>query len=166
MHHGFTKVPSIVFDNYLPQTTSLAEMKILLVIIRQTMGWKNIKTGKRKIKDRISHNLFIHKTGLSRKVISKSIHSLVSKGLITVFDYRGNVLDTPQKRKGKSMLFYSFSGIQLMHFKASTYAQSTIRPMHKRTYNKRNHIKEIETKETVKSIEDIIRLYQSKYLKN
>lgn len=101
-----TQVPNELFDIHLPKLSE-AELKVFLIIIRQTYGWVNMKTGKRKSKDRISHSQFIKKTSLCRRVISNSIKSLVTKGLINISDYGGNVLNEPTLRKGKSSLIYS-----------------------------------------------------------
>lgn len=78
-----TQVPNILFDLHLPSLTE-SELKILLVIIRQTYGWIDKCTGKRKLQDRISHSQFITKTGLSRRIISKALQNLVSKGLVGI----------------------------------------------------------------------------------
>jgi phage replication O-like protein O len=161
MNKGFTQVPNEIFDKHLPHLT-LAELKLLLVVIRQTIGWVFKKSGKRKTRDRISHEHFIRKTNLSRKIISKSLQSLVTKGLIIISDYRGNILESPYKRKGRSYLYYSFSGLQLVHFKPGTCANKSIRPVQKSLFNKINYKKETETKETVKSIAEIIHVYNSK----
>jgi len=40
----FTNVPNIIFDTHL-KDLGYAELKILLVIIRQTYGWKDKHTG-------------------------------------------------------------------------------------------------------------------------
>ena len=70
-----TQVPNILFDTHLPNLTE-SELKILLVIIRQTYGWIDKFTGKRKIKDRISQSQFRIKTGLSKRIISKTLKML------------------------------------------------------------------------------------------
>ena len=102
----FTQVPNKVFDVHLPNLTG-SELKVLLVIIRQTYGWVDTRTGKRKVRDRISHGQFVMKTALSRRVVSRSINSLVEKRLIQVSDYSGSILGTSNQRKGK-LLYYSF----------------------------------------------------------
>src|SRR5436190_1188405 len=102
-----TQVPNILFDTHLPNLTE-SELKMLLVIIRQTNGWIDPKTRQRKTRDRISHNQFIQKTGLSRRVISKTLKSLISKGLVTVTCHDGNILHKSEERKGMAKLFYSF----------------------------------------------------------
>jgi len=53
-----TQVPNILFDTLIPTLTE-AEIKLLLVIMRQTYGWVGSKTGKRKQHNRISRNQFL-----------------------------------------------------------------------------------------------------------
>ncbi len=102
-----TQVPNIVFDAHLPSLTE-SELKLLLIIIRQTFGWFDKATGQRKTRDRISHGQFMKKTGLSRRVITKALKSLVEKGLITVTCENGKTLHQAVERKGVARLFYSF----------------------------------------------------------
>lgn len=102
-----TQVPNILFDRYLPLLTE-SELKILLIIIRQTYGWVDKRTKRRKTKDRISHNQFIQKTGLSRRVISKTLKSLLTKRYINICDQYGQALSESKDRKGRSHIFYSF----------------------------------------------------------
>jgi hypothetical protein len=64
-----TLVPNIFFDQLLPTLTE-AEIKLLLVIIRQTYGWIDSRTGKRKQRNRISRKQFVVKTGSWNGAIS------------------------------------------------------------------------------------------------
>lgn len=130
-----TQVPNVIFDTYLPELTE-AELKILLIIIRQTLGWVDRKTGKRKAKDRLTNTQLQQKTGLSRRVVTKAIQSLVTKSLIQVTDFRGNILYNPSQRKGKSYLYF---GIIV----PLTSAQKVLRPVHKSNHNKTNSTKTI-----------------------
>ena len=102
-----TQVPNVVFDNLLT-TLTLSELKILMIIIRQTYGWIDQRTGKRKRRDRISHKQFMQKTGISRRMVSKTLQSLVSKGLVSITNRNGHFLNQPEKRKGVSWIYYSF----------------------------------------------------------
>ena len=133
-----TQVPNEVFDIYLTDLT-FSELKILLYVIRQTYGWQ-LKNGKRKKRDRITHNLFKQKTGLSRRVITDVIQSLITKHLITVTDYKGDKLHTPEQRKGKVGIYYAPYFI--------TYAESSKKvcskdhqPVQNKVYNKTNSTK-------------------------
>jgi hypothetical protein len=101
-----TQFPNILVDSYLPNLTE-SELKMLLVIIRQTNGWIDKRTGRRKTRDRISHGQFMQKTGLCRKIVSKSIQSLVSKDLVKITDRTGKRLQRPEDRKGISWMYYS-----------------------------------------------------------
>ena len=118
LYQQTTQVPNIVFDTYLPTLTG-AEYKVLSIIIRQTNGWYDKTTGRRKTRDRISHGQFMKKTGLCRRVVSKSLQSLVNRGLVTVGDRMGRPLQNARDRKGMSHLYYGLSYTQVW---AKTYA--------------------------------------------
>ena len=76
-HAQTTPVPNVLFDVYLKQLKG-AELKVLLIIIRQTLGWADTKTKLgRKEKDWISGSQLHLKTGISRRAISIAIDGLV-----------------------------------------------------------------------------------------
>jgi hypothetical protein len=103
---GTTPVPNVLFDIFLKELKS-AELKVLLVIIRQTLGWSDkIGARGRKEMDWISSGQLRTKTGSSRRAISSAIEVLVSKELIVVLDRHGNLLNDPLKRQGKPKLFF------------------------------------------------------------
>jgi len=93
-----TPVPNAVFDEHLWEL-KIAELKILLVIIRQTLGW-------RKGCDWISSSQLIAKSGCSQRAIVSAIQVLIEKNLILVMDESGKFLNSPDERKGKKQLFY------------------------------------------------------------
>lgn len=162
-----TQVPNTLFDIYL-STLKESELKILLVVLRQTNGWIDIKTGKRKTRDRISRTQFMQKTGLSRKIVSLAIKGLLQKGLLTITDQSGNLLHLSEDRKGKNYIFYAS---KLGHILSTTSVHSSPAPGYNSTHNKRNYTKENKSKGSVLpirqnstgSIEKIIELskYQS-----
>ncbi|MCG3165602.1 MAG: hypothetical protein POELPBGB_01370 [Bacteroidia bacterium] len=156
-----THVPNELFDKHLPHLT-FAELKILLIIIRQTQGWVDTKTGKRKVRDRISRTMFMAKTNLSRRVISHTIQSLISKELITVTDYTGAELPAPDERKGQFLYYSLYSSIQ-GHLGAHTRALPLPTPGHPVNHIKRKNKKENKTKETVQSIGNILEKMYKKY---
>lgn len=104
---GTTPVPNGLFDEHLA-TLKPAELKLLLIIIRQTWGWKDERTGKRKQIDWISGSQLRGKTGCSKRAISQATAQLIKSGLIDVIGERGVQLKTPEERKGKLRLFYRF----------------------------------------------------------
>lgn len=101
-----TSVPNVLFDSYLKELKT-AELKVLLIIIRQTLGWsdKRAVLG-RKHKDWISNSQLRSKTGSSRRAISSATEGLVSKQLIEVLDSFDNPLTKPSERKGKMRMYY------------------------------------------------------------
>jgi len=106
MQSNTTPVPNVLFDYYLKEL-KLAELKILLVIIRQTSGWRdNYTKSKRKERDWISGSQLVLKTGSSMRAINEAIQVLVQKKLIDVLSFSGEVLDAPEKRRGQQKLFY------------------------------------------------------------
>lgn len=130
-----TQIPNNLFDTYLPNL-NFSELKILLYILRQTNGWI-YKNGKRKERDRITHSQYSSKTGLSRRIISETIQSLIDKKLIKVTDYGGNQLHTPKERKGKIGIYYA-SCLQSYAEYDKKISKITPKPMQNRVYNKTN----------------------------
>lgn len=111
MQCSTTPVPNIVFDHYLKEM-KLAELKILLIVFRQTFGWQDKFTkSKRKELDWISNGQLALKTGSSKRAINEAIQTLVQKKLIDVLSISGDVLDAPEKRRGQQKLFYRPSAI-------------------------------------------------------
>lgn len=60
---GFTKFSNPVIDHVMPQVSPPA-WKVLTVIWRQTEGWLDLQTGKRKEWDEISYSQFMERTGI------------------------------------------------------------------------------------------------------
>lgn len=142
MKFQHTQIPNTLFDTYLPQLKE-SELKILLVVMRQTYGWIDTKTGNRKTRDRISRTQFMQKTGLSCKIVSKAIKSLAGKELLIITDQTGNLLHNAEERKGKYYIYYSF---KLGHIKTEANVHSASSPGYNCTHNKRNYSKENKTK--------------------
>ena len=104
-----TPVPNALFDSWLGELKA-SELKILLIIIRQTLGWKDLTgSGGRKSRDWISTSQLERKTGASRRAISTGLARLVHHGLIRITDARGFELNQAINRKGKIKLFYELS---------------------------------------------------------
>ena len=104
-----TPVPNVLFDLYLKELKS-TELKILLVIIRQTLGWVDRRAlyGRKEI-DWISGSQLQSKTGCSRHAISSAIEVLVKCSLIEVCDHNRRQLAKASDRKGKQRLFFCLS---------------------------------------------------------
>lgn len=71
---NYTQTPNVCFDEIF-KTLKEGELRVILVLIRQTFGWH-------KPYDRISLSQLAEKTGMERKSICRSLNSLIEKGLI------------------------------------------------------------------------------------
>jgi len=99
-----TMVPNLLFQ-LIPQLKPSCVI-IMLIILRQTIGWYDPITKKRKIRDWISYKQFQTKTGLSIKTISQSINTLIELNFIKATDFSGNELRKSTSRKGKVRIYY------------------------------------------------------------
>lgn len=106
MQPSTTPVPNVFFDVHLKELKQ-AELKVLLVVIRQTLGWADRRgmLGRKEI-DWISGSQLQQKTGNSKRSITAATDTLVRKNLIEILDVNGNILDNAEKRQGKTKLFY------------------------------------------------------------
>ncbi|WP_046756468.1 replication protein [Kordia jejudonensis] len=101
-----TNVPNNLFDIYL-KDLGYAELKVFLVIIRQTYGWKDKRTNSYKHWDWISQQFFVRKTGLSARAVSTAISKLIYKRLIQVKNKQGSLLFHKIERQRESKLYFS-----------------------------------------------------------
>ena len=142
IYHQTFQVSNMVVDRYFAELTG-AEVKLLILVFRQTHGWVDQRTGKRKTRDWISHTQFVRKTGLSRRVISTTVQSLIAKGLITATDPTGQLLPNIEDRRGQPRIFYAPNMCTFrqepVHFLPQTCAESA--------HNKTNYTKINNTKE-------------------
>jgi phage replication O-like protein O len=170
MQENYTKTPNIIFDQLLRELNN-SELKILLVIVRQTYGWRDSKSKEYKKRDRITYNQFISKTGISRRIISIAINSLFKKNLILITNTTGNVLDVPKDRKGRYFIYYS-PLLKPVHSQSTCAKNDTNmcknrhehvqKVIHnKRNYNKRNLSK--ERGPSYKQIGEVIEVVKSKW---
>ena len=142
MTHHYTPISNILFDNFIPMLTG-AELKILLIILRQTDGWQ-------KDRDKMTISQLQEKTGLSKRIITETIQKLIIKKLIVVTDYQKNVVDSTVERKGKILLFYA-SPLSTCAENSSNLCTKRHQPVQKSAYNKRNLTKKTAQKEFPKN---------------
>ena len=104
-----TPVPNVIFDRFLQDLNSV-ELKVLLVIIRQTLGWAD-RRGMfgRKEADWISGSQLREKTGSSDRSITSAVSALVRRQLIEVHNDKGYELYSARARQGKPRLYYSLA---------------------------------------------------------
>jgi len=72
---NFTQTPNEFFDE-IAKTLKEGELRVLLVLMRQTFGWGNKKW------DRISLSQLSEKSGMERKSVCRSIKTLVEKKIV------------------------------------------------------------------------------------
>jgi len=141
-YKGTTQVPNEIFDQYLLYLNQ-SQIKVLLVVIRQTLGWIDPKTKQRKRKDWISVGFFVRRTGLTRKSITYAIQELIEKELIIALDFYDNELRLPKNRKGKRRIYYAyapyFRAIKTKSWVDILTNLFTYRPYTKPTHTKNNN---------------------------
>lgn len=93
----FTKVPDAIIDTWMPELSE-SEFKVLMVIVRQTLGWD-------KPRDRISHSQFVKKTGLSQRAVTAAVESLSTRNLIRITDHVGRPLVADERRYRKDICY-------------------------------------------------------------
>ncbi len=103
-----TPVPNVVIDQYL-KVLNLSELKVLMVVIRKTLGWKAGVNG-RKERDWISSGQLSQITGLSKRAITAAISSLLNKNLLKVTGTGNRILKAPSERRGQTRLYFELAG--------------------------------------------------------
>ena len=137
---NFTKTPNVIF--VIMKFTSGSEYKIVLHIVRQTMGYN-------KKSDGISISQFVEATGVSSTQVKKAITALKEKKII-------NVTGQTQKNGGKSYNRYSINLkgvntlVQKLHKGTAENAQGVLQKLHKgsaeNAHTKENRQNTIEQK--------------------
>lgn len=103
-------MPNPVLDLHMPLLRD-TELRVLLVVLRQTLGWRGEQEGTRKERDWISHGQLCRRTGRASAAVSSAVEALVNAGLIAVEDASGNALgSTAQRRRHLGRLFYRVGG--------------------------------------------------------
>ena len=74
MNDGFVPIPNAYIDRYLADLSG-AELKVLLAVLRRTVGW-------RKESDEISIEQLQQMTGLARSSVRDGLQELVKRGLL------------------------------------------------------------------------------------
>ena len=101
---NYTKVPNTVFEHL---NLSEKELKVLLVVVRQVLGWKDPITGNTKNRDWISQRYYCMRTGLSNRSVSTAIDDLVQKKMIIATNAGGQELKTKEMRRMQERIYYS-----------------------------------------------------------
>jgi len=105
---GFTVTPDNLFDVVMPQVND-TEWRLICIILRQTIGWRH-EDGTCKDWDWLSHSQLRTRMNHSSATVSKTIDSLVTKGLIEVATSSGKLLTTAlQRRNAHARMYFRLS---------------------------------------------------------
>ena len=106
-----TQIPHLIIREWMPLLSDV-ELRVLLVVADQTLGWiEDPETKRRKEKDWISQGQLMKKINRSDRAIQNSLKRLVDElRIIQAHDELGELLDSPQKRmKCGGKIFYRLS---------------------------------------------------------
>ncbi len=96
---GMTSVPNDLLDRVMP-TLRDTELRVLLVVVRQTLGWQDgPDPSRRKERDWLTQSQLMRRTGRASEAVSAAVDGLVRAGLIEVQDKWGRPLVTPAERR-------------------------------------------------------------------
>ena len=102
-----TPFPSALIDQVMPRLKD-TEWRLLCVIVRQTLGWKDKQTGARKTSDWLTQKQLIKRTGRSSEALSRALDSLVRQQIIEVRSSTGTLLSTTaQRRQTRGRIHYA-----------------------------------------------------------
>lgn len=106
---GWTPFPNSLIDLYMPKLTD-TEWRILVTVVRQTLGWQHDQSGKRRPRVCLSHWQLKKRTGRQSAAISAAVESLSAHCLIIIRDGTGVLLDSPrQRRSAKTTLYFELA---------------------------------------------------------
>lgn len=110
---AFTPMPNRFIDKAMPALSDTA-WRLLCVVTRQTLGWKQSgsleDSDERKTSDWLTHSQLIARTGRSSEAVSRALGDLVRADLVEVHNERGEPMLTPQaRRRNGGRLYYRLS---------------------------------------------------------
>lgn len=100
---NYTQAPNALFDDILPQIDSLAELKVTLVCVRQTVGFH-------KDADEISISRFVELTGLHKTNVIEGVRRALKRGTISrrkvkqTYLYSLNVVKDSVQKRGEEVV--------------------------------------------------------------
>lgn len=96
---GTTPIPNGLLDRVMP-TLRDTELRVLLVVVRQTLGWQEgPDPSRRKERDWLTQSQLMRRTGRASEAVSAAVDGLVRARLIEVQDKWGKALTTPAERR-------------------------------------------------------------------
>lgn len=89
--------PLFIFD--LSHELKGSEVKVLLAVVRQTLGWKAGQGDRRVASAILSQTALKEQTGLATEAISQAVDSLVRRGVVQTHTTKGKPLPTKEERR-------------------------------------------------------------------
>ena len=94
----FMPFPNWLVDELMPELKD-TEWRIVCIIVRQTQGWRDPHTGRRKQMDWLTQSQLMRRTGRASEAVSHAIDKLVRSGIIEVVDNLGTVYRNANERR-------------------------------------------------------------------
>ena len=102
-----TPFPNELIDEAMPRVND-TQWRVLCVVVRQTLGWHDRRTGTRKIRDWLTQSQLKARTG-------RNVEALVEQGTIVVEGENGHPLDSSQRRQAyRGRIYYRLSDVWQM----------------------------------------------------
>lgn len=101
----YVPVPAFYFD-------ILSELKpstvvVLLIVLRQTLGWTDKQTGWRKEREWISQSQLALRSGLNRETVGIAVQALIGHGLVRAETEDEEPLHDPKaRRRNRGRIYY------------------------------------------------------------
>src|SRR5437660_912232 len=101
-----TPFPNILIDVFMPRLTD-TEFRVLTVVVRATLGWRDGSNTKRKRCDWLSHSQLKLRTGRESAAISAAIDGLSQRKLVEVRSEQGLLLSSSaETRRYRGKTYY------------------------------------------------------------
>ncbi len=92
-------MPNDLLDRVMP-TLRDTELRVLLVVVRQTLGWMvGTDPARRKDRDWLTQGQLMQRAGRASEAVSHAVDTLVQAGLINVTDRKGIPKKTAEERR-------------------------------------------------------------------
>ena len=101
-----TPFPNVLIDQVMPRLRD-TEWRLLVVIIRATLGWIDPHTGLRKEREWLTNRQLRRRTGRESAAVSEAVDALHTAKLILIRDGRGNAVPSKaDRRRARQQLSY------------------------------------------------------------
>ncbi len=110
---GLVPIPRRILDELMP-TLKDTELRVLLLVARQTIGRISKDGRASKDADWLSHSQLKTRTGRASEAVSAAVDTLIRSGLLEVFTPEGKAMASPKERQAhRGILLYRIaSGVR------------------------------------------------------